>query len=77
MRWTGLKSSWCGKKILVTNPANGKAVVLAIQDYGPAESTGRVVDVSKSALDALGASTDDVVNIAFASDQNAALGPIG
>jgi hypothetical protein len=74
MRWpVAEKSSWYNKKILVTNPANGKSVVLEIKDFGPAESTGRVIDVSKTALAALGANTDDVVNIAFA-DENAQLG---
>jgi hypothetical protein len=54
---------------------HGKAVVLAAKDWGFAEWTGRVIDVSKRALEELGVKTDDVVNIDFA-DQNASLGPI-
>jgi len=69
------KAWWHNKKILVTNPDNGKQVVLAAKDWGPAEWTGRVIDVSKTALDALGVVTDDTVNIEFA-DQSAELGPV-
>ncbi|AKB32495.1 hypothetical protein MSSIH_1805 [Methanosarcina siciliae HI350] len=68
-----VKDWWHNKKILVTNPANGKQVVLAAKDWGPNINTGRVIDVSKTSIDALGASTDDVVNIEFA-DQTADLG---
>jgi uncharacterized repeat protein (TIGR01451 family) len=68
------KNWWHNKKILVTNPANGKQVVLAAKDWGPG-ILDRVIDVSKTALDVLGAETDEVVNIAFA-DQNAKLGPV-
>lgn len=68
-----VKDWWHNKKILVTNLENGKQVVLAVKDWGPAEKTGRVIDVSKTAIDALGANTDDIVNIEFA-DQNAELG---
>jgi len=79
MRWKPWDAAgrvwWHNKKILVTNPRNGKAVVLAAKDWGPAEWTGRVIDVSKRALEELGVKTDDVVNIDFA-DQNASLGPI-
>ena len=64
---------WHNKKVLVTK--NNKQVVLAVKDFGPAEWTGKVIDVSKTALDVLGAETGDVVNIAFA-DQNAKLGPV-
>jgi len=69
------KAWWHDKKILVTNPTNGKQVVLAAKDWGPAEWTGRVIDVSKTAIDALGALTDDTVNIEFA-DQSAELGEL-
>ena len=69
------KAWWHNKKILVTNPENGKQVILAAKDWGPNEATGRVIDVSKTALlNSLGAVTDDTVNIEFA-DQNAPLGP--
>lgn len=67
------KEWWHNKKILVTNPANGKQVVVAAKDWGPAEWTGRAIDVSETALKALGAKTDDIVRIEFA-DQNTRLG---
>ena len=53
------KSWWHNKKILVTNPKNGKQVVLAVKDWGPCNACfpncpqsaqERVVDVSKTAL---------------------------
>ncbi|MDW7733236.1 MAG: hypothetical protein SCH66_12520 [Methanolobus sp.] len=64
------KDWWHNKKILVTNPSNGKMVVLAVKDWGPAEWTGRVIDISKTALDSLGAKTDDVVKIEFADQSS-------
>ena len=73
------KDWWHDKKILVTNPSNGKQVVLAAKDWGPNEGTGRVIDVSETALNTLGTVTDATVNIEFA-DQNSALGlvnPVG
>ena len=69
------KDWWHDKKILVTNPSNGKQVVLAVKDWGPNERTGRVIDVSETALNTLGAVTDATVNIEFA-DQNSALGQV-
>ena len=73
---TGLSkgSDWKNKKILVTNPKNGRQVVLEAKDWGPAPWTGRVIDVSPTALSALDAETDEEVNIEFA-DKNAELGP--
>jgi N-acetyl-anhydromuramyl-L-alanine amidase AmpD/predicted secreted protein len=68
-----VKEWWHDKKIIVTNPENSKQVVLAAKDWGPAEWTGRVIDVSLTALNYLDAVTDDTVNIGFA-DQNALLG---
>ena len=79
------KSWWHNKKVLVTNPANGKQVVLAVKDWGPCNACytncpqsaqERVIDVSKTALDALDALTDDTVNIEFA-DQSARVGDVG
>ena len=69
------KAWWHNKKILVSNPSSGKKVVLAVKDWGPAKKTGRVIDVSSTALDRLGAVTDDVVEIEFA-DQSAPLGVV-
>ncbi|MFL6212999.1 MAG: hypothetical protein ACJ74J_03795 [Blastocatellia bacterium] len=57
---------WANKKLLVTNPANGAAVVVRAVDYGPPESTGLVIAVSPGAADALGVNVGDEVEIAFA-----------
>ncbi|MFC1732035.1 N-acetylmuramoyl-L-alanine amidase [candidate division KSB1 bacterium] len=70
-----VKSWWHNRKIKVTNPSNGKAVILAAKDWGPNEATGRVIDVSKRAMQELGAVTDNNVQIEFA-DQGAPLGPV-
>lgn len=83
MRWPytqpgavgGAKQWWVNRKILVVNPKTGKSLVLRAADWGPAENTGRVLDVSPAALRLLGAATDDTVNIAFAP-QKANLGPV-
>lgn len=42
-----------GSKVRVTNPANGKSVVVRINDRGPFHG-GRVIDLSKSAASSLG-----------------------
>lgn len=79
------KSWWHNRKILVTNPTNGKQVVLAVKDWGPCNdcipncpqpAQERVIDVSETALkNYLEAETDDVVNIEFA-EEGASLGSI-
>lgn len=83
MRWpytnpnavAGAKAWWTNRKILVVNPKSNKAVVLRAADWGPDQSTGRVIDVSPTALKRLGAVTDSTVHIAFAP-KGAALGPV-
>ena len=42
-----------GSKVRVTNPANGKSVVVRINDRGPFHG-GRVIDLSKSAASQIG-----------------------
>ena len=42
-----------GSKVRVTNPANGKSVVVRINDRGPFHG-GRVIDLSRSAASQLG-----------------------
>lgn len=42
-----------GSKVRVTNPANGRSVVVRINDRGPFHG-GRVIDLSKSAASTLG-----------------------
>lgn len=48
-----------GYQFPVTNPATGKTVWVTHRDSGPAEWTGRGVDVAPSAMQKLGANTDD------------------
>lgn len=43
-----------GTRVHVTNLANGKSVVVRINDRGPAAWTGRIIDLSKGAARALG-----------------------
>lgn len=66
---------WRGRKILVVSPKTGKGVVVRAADWGPHTNTGRVIDLSKPAFDALGINTDDEVNIAFA-DEGSPMGPV-
>lgn len=69
------KAWWNGRRILVSNPKNGRSVVLRAADWGPYGALDRVIDMSQYALETvLGAHTDETVNIAFASE-GAALGP--
>ncbi|RLF38547.1 MAG: hypothetical protein DRN12_08245, partial [Thermoplasmata archaeon] len=75
MKSSSAKIWWHNKKLQVSNPKNGKQVILGAKDWGPNPRTGRVIDVSHTALNALGAKTDEVVNIVFA-DQTAPLGPV-
>lgn len=67
------KRWWANKKILITNPANGVAVVVRAVDYGPHENTGLDIGISPGAAEALGVASGDEVEAAFA-DQKAPLG---
>lgn len=67
-------SWWKDRHILVVNPANNKGVVVRAADSGPAPWTGRVIDLSSEALNAIGV-TNDTVHIAFAPD-DLPLGPV-
>jgi hypothetical protein len=69
------KRWWANRKLLVTNPGTGKAVVVRAVDYGPHENTGLDIGISPGAADALGVEVGDEVDIAFA-DQKAPLGPV-
>jgi hypothetical protein len=63
---------WANKKLLVTNPANGAAVVVRAVDFGPPESTGLAIAVSPGAAEALGVNVGDEVEIAFADPRQPA-----
>lgn len=68
-------SWWRNRKVYVYCPQTNRAVVLRCADWGPAEWTGRTIDMAKHALyQGLGASTDATVHIGFAP-QDAPLGP--
>lgn len=76
----GIQSAkwWHNKKILVTNPENGKQVVVRIQDKGPHGKTGAAIDLSPIAMEAIGGALGGSlgkVNFQFA-DQNAPVGPV-
>ncbi|RFB80386.1 septal ring lytic transglycosylase RlpA family protein [Methylovirgula sp. 4M-Z18] len=43
-----------GTRLALTNPANGRTVVVRVTDRGPAASTGRALDLSRGAAAALG-----------------------
>jgi len=47
----------------VTNIANGKSVVVRINDYGPAEFTGREIDLSSYAFAQIANLRDGLINV--------------
>ena len=53
----------------VENPQNGRAADARAVDWGPAESTGRVADLSPGLAGALGLNTDDLVRITIAAER--------
>ena len=53
------KDMLLGEMALVTATKTGKQLKLQPADWGPHVDTGRVADISQSALDALGIQTDD------------------
>jgi hypothetical protein len=69
-----VKRWWANKKLLVTNPKNGNAVIVRAVDFGPHEKTGLDISVSPGAADALGVEVGDDVDIA-AADPKSPLGP--
>ena len=69
------KRWFANKKILVTNPRNGLAVVLRAVDYGPHEKTGMIISISPGAAEALGMAAEDEVTCEFA-DQKSRPGPV-
>lgn len=75
--YSSLRQSWHKqKRVIVTNPANGKKVVASVLEAGPSIWTGRVAGVSPEAMYALGASTNDNLKYYWAVDQSIPLGLI-
>jgi len=65
-----------GRKVLITNPANGKRLVASIIESGPAIFTGRVSGLSPEAMFDLGAITDSDLEYGFLLDQSIPVGPL-
>lgn len=65
-----------GRKVLVTNPANGKRLVASIMESGPAIFTNRVSGLSPEAMFDLGAITDSNLEYGFLIDQSIPVGPL-
>jgi len=53
-----------GTMVQVSNPANGKSVVVRINDRGPF-AKGRIIDVSKAAAGHLGMIRSGVAKVCF------------
>gem|GEM_PF-3905609 len=62
------------KKVIVTNPNNGRQLVVSIEESGPALWTGRVSGLSPEAMSELSASTDDTLTYYWAGNQGMSLG---
>lgn len=62
------------KKVVVTNPANGRQLVASVEEAGPAIWTGRVSGLSPEAMYELDAVTDNNLTYLWAVDQNIRLG---
>lgn len=69
------KSWYYGKRVVITNPANGKKVVAAVIEYGPGVMT-RVAGLSPEAMYAIGATTNDSLKYYWAADQTMSLGSV-
>jgi hypothetical protein len=74
---TSRAKSWHrGKKVLITNPANGRRLVASIMESGPAIFTNRVSGLSPEAMLALGVETDGNLEYGFMLDQSIPVGPL-
>jgi len=92
MRWdtgSGYPTNVKHKKVIITNPANGKKVVASIEEYGPAARLkardGIVAGASPEVYNYLGLANPYTGNpndkkgyatFAFAKDQNIPIGPL-
>lgn len=66
---------YSGKRVVVTNPKNGRSIVASVIEWGPGVMS-RVAGLSPEASVALGAKTDDNLTYGWAVDQNVPLGPV-
>lgn len=60
---SGLKSSLCGKQVEITNPANGKSVVVTIADDCPTCKNGDSIDLSVAAFKKIATEEEGMVKI--------------
>jgi len=54
------------RKIRVTNIENDKSIIVRVNDRGPSEKhvlSGRIIDLTKTAFDALGALNDGLIDV--------------
>jgi hypothetical protein len=65
LRIDGERQNLQGSLWKITNPKTGQFVIGSLVDRGPAESTGRIVDLSDAIGRALRIETDDEVQIDF------------
>lgn len=71
----GAKQWWTNRRLVVYNTRTHKSVVVRVADWGPAQVTGRVIDLAPGAMNAMSGRTDDIVHIGFAP-KGAQLGSI-
>lgn len=78
MSQTDIAKAWHkGKKVLVTNPANGRRLVASIIESGPQIFTNRVSGLSPEAMLALDTATDkNDLEYGFLLDQSIPVGPL-
>lgn len=77
MRWDYAPNGrawWANQRLVVINPANGRACMVAPVDWGPNTYTGRILDLSPYVTDQLGLTTDDNALVAF-EQSGTPLGP--
>jgi N-acetylmuramoyl-L-alanine amidase len=63
-------------RCLVRSPKTGKEYVARPADWGPHIDTGRVADISKGLMDALGIQTDDEVEVTYPYGEQEAVKPM-
>jgi hypothetical protein len=64
------KTELLGKQVWVKSLATGFRLKAFCADWGPAEHTGRVADLSPSLMDDLGLTTDDDVEVTWVTDED-------
>lgn len=75
----GAKEQYLRKRVVITNPKNGRSVVASVLDWGPGTTPGereRVGGISPEIATALNVETNDSLIFGWAVDQNVPLGPV-